>query len=86
MEYTVIDVREIDEYASGHVEGSINIPLSQFSNSPDRLAQIPKDADIIVYCRGGLRAEQAKSILNDLGYNNVTNGINSEEVKKNLKL
>lgn len=86
MEYTVIDVREIDEYASGHVEGSINIPLSQFSNSPDRLAQIPKDADIIVYCRGGLRAEQAKSILNDLGYNNVTNGINTEEVKKNLKL
>lgn len=45
----VIDVRPQSEYAAGHIEGAINIPLDDLS---DRLGQLPPDQEIVAYCRG----------------------------------
>ncbi|MFC3490938.1 metalloregulator ArsR/SmtB family transcription factor [Glycomyces rhizosphaerae] len=48
-EYTILDVRPVEEYAAGHLPGAINIPIDQL---PDRLGEIPGDATIVAYCRG----------------------------------
>jgi rhodanese-related sulfurtransferase len=64
----LIDVREADEYAEGHIEGAINIPLRTVA---DNLDKIPADQPVIVYCASGLRAGQATAALQILGYDNV---------------
>ncbi len=46
---TVIDVRPTKEYQDGHIPGAISIPLSEL---PRRLAQLPRDREIVAYCRG----------------------------------
>jgi rhodanese-related sulfurtransferase len=65
----VIDVRGSAEYASGHVSGSVNIPLGQIES---RLKEIPSDQPIVTYCnmhqRGVSRGEQAAAQLNKQGY------------------
>jgi rhodanese-related sulfurtransferase len=45
------------------------------------LKDVPKDADIIVYCRTGSRSSVSTHILRGLGYANITNGINKEQVE-----
>jgi rhodanese-related sulfurtransferase len=64
----VIDVRGSSEYASGHVQGAVNIPLDQL---PRRLADIPKDRPVITYCnmhhRGESRGERGAAELRRLG-------------------
>jgi phage shock protein E len=64
------DVRSPDEFASGHVIGSVNIPVNQIEN---HLAKFKDKKEIVVYCRSGMRSSQAKSILKSIGFNNVTN-------------
>ena len=46
---TVLDVRPHDEYNAGHIPRAINIPLRELA---DRLKEIPKDREIVAYCRG----------------------------------
>ena len=69
----IVDVREEDEYESGHLEKAINIPLSILST-----IDLDKDAKIIVYCQSGRRSASAASRLKELGYTNVVDmgGIN----------
>jgi rhodanese-related sulfurtransferase/rubrerythrin len=55
-EYLLVDVRQPDEYAKGHVAGSILIPLGEI---PQRMQELPMDRDIIVYCRSGKRSRGA---------------------------
>ena len=65
----VIDVREPDEYQSGHIPGAINIPrgLLEFrlSNSPELAA---RDLDVMLYCKTSGRAALAARSLADMGY------------------
>jgi rhodanese-related sulfurtransferase len=62
----VIDVRNPDECdETGIIKGALNIPADQLSQ---RLGEIPKDKEIIVYCSTGARAEMAYNILKDKGY------------------
>ncbi|EMO0276873.1 sulfurtransferase [Pseudomonas aeruginosa] len=65
----VIDVREPDEYQSGHIPGAINIPrgLLEFrlSNSPELAA---RDLNVILYCKTSGRAALAARSLADMGY------------------
>lgn len=75
-----VDVREPFEYASGHVEGAINVPPSELM-SGHTLSSIPKDSEIIVYCRTGSRSNVAMNILRAQGYTNLTNGINQQQVE-----
>lgn len=61
----VLDVRTADEYVAGHVPGAVNIPHDQLAS---RLAEVPKDRDVVLYCRSGRRAVIAGQVLADNGY------------------
>ena len=73
----LVDVREPDEYAQGHVPGSVNLPLSRIRSAEDVLEDY--DAPLFVYCLSGGRSGQAVSTLTRMGYTAVTNigGISS---------
>lgn len=81
MEPLIIDVREPDEYRTGHHNTAINIPLEQLG-SDVQLAALSKDTPITVYCRSGARSQVAHDILTQRGFTNVTNGINQENLNK----
>jgi rhodanese-related sulfurtransferase len=61
----VIDVRTAVEYRHGHIPGAVNIPHYEIE---DRLNEIPKDRDIIVYCRSSHRVRRAIKILKENGF------------------
>ena len=65
----LLDVRTAEEFAGGHIPGSVNVPL-------DRLEQVDrtagKDATLFVYCHSGARSRTAVRILRNLGYSDVT--------------
>jgi len=61
----VLDVRTPDEYAAGYVPGAVNIPHDQLAS---RLAEVPKDREVVVYCRSGRRSEIAGQVLAEHGY------------------
>lgn len=61
----VLDVRTAEEYVSGHVPGAVNIPYDKLAA---RLAEVPKDRDVVLYCRSGRRAQIAGEVLADNGY------------------
>ena len=67
----LVDVRSPGEFAEGNVKGSTNIPLDQVSSNLDKFKGKEK---IIVFCRSGIRSGQAKTILEQNGFTNVTNG------------
>lgn len=81
MNQIVVDVREPEEFASGHVKGAMNVPPAQLLQGAKVFEDVPKDTKIIVYCRTGSRSNVAMHILNELGYTNVINGINKEQVE-----
>lgn len=66
-----LDVRTAEEYAEGHIEGSINIDVLSPDFEQKALAQLPKDKKIALYCRSGNRSKQAMRILANNGYNIV---------------
>ncbi len=68
----IIDVRTKNEFSTGHIKGSKNIPLN---NLPNNLAKLKKkDQPIITCCASGMRSASAKSMLKANGYSNVYNG------------
>jgi rhodanese-related sulfurtransferase len=67
----IIDVRTPAEYKSGHIRGSVNIPLQTISS---QLGRIKKDKPVITCCASGMRSASAKSILKSNGYEDVHNG------------
>lgn len=70
QDYVVVDVREPDEFAAGHIEGAINVPLRSITQQLDDLPA-DKDAPILLYCRSARRSAHALVILRMLGYTNV---------------
>ena len=86
MKYSVIDVREADEYERSHIKNSINLPLGRVMRGASELDDVPKKADLIVYCRSGGRAEVAVGALRKQGFTSVTNGINQEQVEAKFGL
>jgi phage shock protein E len=67
----IIDVRTKGEYASGHIKGSINIPLNELSSQAKK---IKKDTTIITCCASGMRSASAKGIIKQMGHADVHNG------------
>jgi len=63
----VIDVRTSEEFESGNLAGSINIPHDLIATGINKRA-IPKDKTIVVYCKAGGRAGMAKEVLAQMGY------------------
>ena len=66
----IIDVREENEYAAGHIKTAVNIPLSQLR---DRLSEIPKDCPVYVHCRSAQRSYNACLALQGHGFDNIYN-------------
>lgn len=77
----IIDVREIEEYNNGHAANAINIPVGDINSTNELLASLPKNSQIIVYCRSGVRAGKALKKLQQMGFTNITNGINQQMIK-----
>ncbi len=66
----LIDVRTVAEHELGTIEGAVNIPLDDLR---DRIHEIPKDKEVVVFCAVGLRGYLAERILRGRGYDNVRN-------------
>lgn len=67
---TLVDVRTADEYALGHIDEALNIPLDDLR---ERIGEIPSDRPVYVYCGVGLRGYLASNILKENGYGDVRN-------------
>lgn len=61
----LVDVREPDEFAKEHVPGARNVPLSQLR---DRLEELPRDRELLVYCKSGKRSYDAARALAQRGF------------------
>ena len=66
----IVDVRSQGEYASGHIKGSLNIPLQSLDAN---LSKLKKDKPVITCCASGMRSGVAKGILKAKGFE-VYNG------------
>lgn len=78
----IIDVRTRGEYSSGHVKGSVNIPLDTLSS---RLSKLKKDRAIITCCASGMRSRVAKNILTSGGFSDVHNGGSWHDLRRYVK-
>ena len=58
----LIDVRTPDEYAQGHIPGSINIPHDLIQQELSKLGN-NKQVNLVLYCRSGMRAKSAQDVL-----------------------
>ena len=67
----IIDVREVNEWKAGHIDGAKHIPLSDLMQG--HRPNLPIKNDIILYCRSGQRSQQAARILKSQGYLNLYN-------------
>ena len=65
----LLDVREPDEWAESHVPGATHIPLGTLDA---RLAELPRDQEIVVVCRSGGRSKSGRDILLKAGFGRVT--------------
>jgi phage shock protein E len=84
MKRLIIDVREPAEFATGHVDGAINIPPSTLMQGASELGSVDKDTQLILYCRSGSRSQVSKHLLEQQGFTDVVNSINQANVEKNL--
>ncbi len=66
----VLDVREPQEYAHGHVSGAISLPQADLAS---RLAEVPRDRPVFVICQSGMRSLRAAQFLKQMGYERVVN-------------
>ncbi|MDW7674301.1 MAG: rhodanese-like domain-containing protein [Bacillota bacterium] len=66
----LLDVREEVEYAEGHIEGSVLIPLGQLG---DRISELDPEKPVLLICRSGNRSGQAADLLVKEGFKDVNN-------------
>lgn len=65
----LLDVRTVEEFQDGHIEGATNLPLQSIQSGESPVAQ--KDKTVYVYCRSGNRSAQASELLKQAGYQHV---------------
>lgn len=68
----LLDVRTPEEFATGHLEGAINIDI-QSADFDARVSELDPDATYLVYCRSGNRSGQAMSRMQAQGFTDLTN-------------
>ncbi|SDG49980.1 Glyoxylase, beta-lactamase superfamily II [Chitinophaga filiformis] len=84
----IVDVRKPAEYADGHIEGAMNITLSDMTD-PGNLADFDDNHNLYVHCQGGYRSIIACSIMKREGIHNLRNvegGYNAMKEQKGLKV
>ncbi len=67
---TIIDVRTPEEFRDGAYPGAINIPVSDLSR---RLAELPKNKPVVLYCASGARSASAARAMKQAGFVDVVN-------------
>ena len=74
--HRILDVREDDEFAAGHIAGAVHVPLMQI---PQRVAELDRDAEWLAICKVGGRSFQATAYLGRLGLrvSNVAGGMDA---------
>ena len=75
----LLDVREQDEYDSGHIPGAVLLPVGTIDEMAAAAVIPEKDSAVLVYCRSGNRSKTASAALAELGYTDIYEfgGINS---------
>jgi phage shock protein E len=79
----ILDVRSHGEYVSGHIDGSINIPVNKLSENLNKLKS--KNKPIITCCASGMRSASAKGLLESKGYTKVFNAGSWQSLNRKLK-
>jgi rhodanese-related sulfurtransferase len=69
----LIDVRTPAEFAEGHLDGAINVPV-ELPTFTQQVALLDPDADYLVYCRTGRRADAAIAYMDTLGFSSTNLG------------
>jgi hydroxyacylglutathione hydrolase len=64
----LVDVREPDEYSTGHVPGALNIPQADLAS---RLEELPRDQPLLIICQLGMRSLRAAQFLKQAGFTDV---------------
>lgn len=77
----LVDVRTKEEFDAGSVKGAVNIPLYDIES---RLNDFKGKPYVILFCRSGHRAGIAKTMLENHGITNITNGINADHINAEL--
>lgn len=80
----ILDVRTKSEFESGHIRGSINIPLDKLHNNMNKLKS--KNKAIITCCASGSRSATAKAVLTNNGFTNVHNGGSWHRLRSKIKM
>jgi rhodanese-related sulfurtransferase len=68
----IVDVRTPEEFASGHIEGALNIDFNS-GNFANEITRLNPSETYAVYCRSGSRSGQAASIMHKAGFHDVSN-------------
>jgi len=79
--FTLLDVRTMEEYEEGHIEGTLLLPLQLLNEQAlVELGLDDKNKEIVIYCRSGNRSKQAYDLMSSWGYTNIKSlagGINT---------
>ena len=68
--FMFLDVRTPEEYNDGHIQGAVLLPVQELEK---RLAEVPKDKRVYVYCHSGRRSVTASNMLVEGGFSNIEN-------------
>ncbi|MDA0833372.1 MAG: rhodanese-like domain-containing protein [Planctomycetota bacterium] len=79
----IVDVRTEKEWKAGHIERSVNIPLTHLR---ERIGELPIDRTVVVHCEGGYRSAIAGSLLSQAGRTNVFDLVGGYKAWQALKL
>ena len=79
----IVDVRTSGEFSTGHIKGSINIPVNSLAHNLAKLKA--KNKPVITCCASGMRSASAKSILQSNGFSDVYNGGSWSQLNMKIK-
>ena len=68
--FTLVDVREPNEYEINQIPGSVLIPKGEFLNG-NALEQMPQDTQVVLHCKSGARSAEALAVLKGAGYSDA---------------
>lgn len=81
----IIDVRTASEYAAGHIDGALNLPVERIAQDWPQVKGLKPDSTILLYCRSGRRSAVAVEALRKQGFRRVLDGGGIEALERSLK-
>jgi phage shock protein E len=81
MSRIFVDVREPYEFQRDHVEGAINLPPAELMAGAPILKDVDKNTELVLYCLSGARSNASMHYLKQLGFTNLVNGINKDQIR-----